>query len=327
MHQGKMKPIILAAFMAMLVTACGGTGNKPAEQSAHETTPLHPRFDGDSAFALIVEQCDMGARVPGTVAHERCVKWLMTTLSPLADTVIEQQAPVTTFDGVHLTAHNVIAVFNPAATSRLLLLAHYDCRPRADADPDTSRHREPVMGANDAASGTAILVQLARTMSSQRPDRGIDLLFVDVEDWGNSGATDAEDTWALGTRYWATHPHVPGYKPAYAILLDMVGARGATFMREQYSEIYSSGIVDHVWRIASNERATCFINRIGGGVTDDHVPLLEAGITAIDIIDQRPGSEHGFFPEWHTTGDTPDVIDPTVLEQVGNTLLAVIYSR
>lgn len=327
-----MRLSIITILLFVVASACGGrteTTSDAGEQSAPAATASRPTFSGDSAMALVEAQCAMGPRVPGTAAHARCVDWLKTRLTQLADTVIEQLGPVETFDGVHLTAHNIIASFNAAAggadNGRVLLIAHYDCRPWADADPDPSRRTQPVLGANDGASGTAVLLELARLMAHQRPGRGVDLLLVDVEDWGQSGAEDAEDTWALGTQYWVAHRHVPGYTPAYAILLDMVGARDATFMREQYSEVYATGIVDHVWRTAQSVGATHFVNRTGGGVTDDHVPLLRAGIAAIDIIDQRPGSEHGFFDGWHTTADTPDKIDPAVLAQVGSTLVALLY--
>ncbi len=322
---------LAAAAVAMAITtSCGASTAGSSDNSAQApttTTAITPQCNGDSAMALVIEQCNMGPRVPGTEAHARCSTWLKDRLATLADTVIEQQAPVTTFDGTRLTARNIIASFNPEAAQRILLLSHYDCRPWADKDPDTAHRREPVMGANDAASGTAVLLELARVMHDKAPAIGIDLLLVDVEDWGDSDSDDP-DSWALGTQYWAEHPHVAGYKPMMAILLDMVGAKGATFMREQFSDYYARDIVDMVWRKAQAAGAgSLFVNTVGGAVNDDHVPLLQAGIPAIDIIDLRPGSDHGFFPHWHTTADTPDKLDPATLQAVGNTLLAVIYNN
>ena len=329
MNNSLLNKLAAAALAVTLATSCGASiadsGDNNAKAQA-VTTAL-PQCSGDSAMALVVKQCDMGPRVPGTEAHARCATWLKDRLASLADTVIEQQAPVTTFDGTRLTARNIIAAFNPQAAQRILLLSHYDCRPWADHDPDAARRRDPVMGANDGASGTAVLLELARVMRDKKPSIGIDILLVDVEDWGDSDS-DAPDSWALGTQYWAEHPHVAGYKPMMAILLDMVGAKGATFMREQFSDYYAGDIVNLVWRKAQAAGAgNLFVNSVGGAVNDDHVPLLQAGIPAIDIIDLRPGSDHGFFPHWHTTADTPDKLDPATLQAVGNTLLAVIYNQ
>ena len=311
-----------------LATACGAASGTDGDKPRHQAPDAAlPRFSGDSAMALVTAQCAMGPRVPGTEAHAACVGWLMETLEPLADTLIHQQAPVLTFDGTRLTAHNIIASFNPQASQRLLLLSHYDCRPWADQDPDPARRREPVMGANDGASGTAVLLELARLMHARHPALGVDLLLVDVEDWGDSDSDDP-DSWALGTQYWVEHPHVAGYKPVMAILLDMVGARDATFTREQFSDYFARDVVNMVWGMAQKAGAgSRFVNTLGGAVTDDHVPLLRAGIPAIDIIDMRAGGEHGFFEYWHTTADTLDKLDPATLQAVGSTLVAVIYNK
>lgn len=282
-------------------------------------------FSADSAYSYVKQQCDMGPRVPGTPAHERCAQWLTASLRQWCDTVVVQQAPVTTFDGKQLNCKNIVGTFNPQASDRLLVLAHWDCRPWADNDPDPSLRQQPVMGANDAASGTAVILELARLMAQQRPEVGVDLLLVDVEDWGEN---ENEDSWALGTQYWANNPHVAGYRANCGILLDMVGTRGARFTQEYFSKQYAQGVIDMVWKTASQSGfGSYFINQDGGAITDDHVMVNRlAGIPTIDIIDMRLDSDTGFFDGWHTTHDTLDQIDPATLRAVGQTLVNLIYN-
>ena len=282
-------------------------------------------FSADSAYSYVKQQCDMGPRVPGTPAHERCAQWLTASLRQWCDTVVVQQAPVTTFDGKQLNCKNIVGTFNPQASDRLLVLAHWDCRPWADNDPDPSLRQQPVMGANDAASGTAVILELARLMAQQRPEVGVDLLLVDVEDWGEN---ENEDSWALGTQCWANNPHVAGYRANCGILLDMVGTRGARFTQEYFSKQYAQGVIDMVWKTASQSGfGSYFINQDGGAITDDHVMVNRlAGIPTIDIIDMRLDSDTGFFDGWHTTHDTLDQIDPATLRAVGQTLVNLIYN-
>ena len=304
------------------MTACGSSngttqgGETAAAQDTAATTRV--TFDGNGALALTRQQCDFGPRVPGTPAHAQCAEWLMNDLKASCDTVIMQTATVQTATEGSLGIKNIIGIINPDADKRLLLLAHWDTRPWADNDPVEANHTKPVMGANDGASGVGVLLQLARQLKGQGTKLGIDILLVDAEDMG---INDNEDSWALGTQYWAQHPHVNGYKPLFGILLDMVGASDATFTREYYSMQYASSFVDLVWQNAAGNH---FINAQGGAVTDDHVFVNRAGIHCIDIIDMRSDNSTGFCPVWHTVSDTMDGIDPATLGQVGQTLLNVI---
>jgi len=174
------------------------------------------------------------------------------------------------------------------------------------------------MGANDGASGVGVLLQLARQLKAEPTTLGIDIVLVDVEDMGED---ENEDSWGLGTQYWAQHPHVAGYKPLFGILLDMVGAPDAIFSREYYSQQYAGGFVDAVWRCAAGSH---FVNADGGAVTDDHTFINRAGIPCVDIIDMRSDSETGFCPVWHTVDDTMEHISASTLGEVGQTLLNVI---
>lgn len=306
------------------MTACGGsgtsTGSGESTASENTVTSTQKTFDGKGAFELTRQQCDFGPRVPGSTAHERCADWLMTTLRASCDSVILQTGTVQTAAEGKIGIKNIIGIINPEASQRLLLLAHWDTRPWADNDPDDANHKKPVMGANDGASGVGVLLQLARQLKADSISLGVDIVLVDAEDMG---VDDNEDSWGLGTQYWVAHPHVPGYKPLFGILLDMVGSANATFGREYYSMQFASGFVDLVW---NNAAGSHFINVQGGAVTDDHVFVNRAGIPCIDIIDMRSDSPTGFCPEWHTIDDTIGHIDQATLTEVGQTLLNVIAS-
>ena len=301
--------------------ACGSTGNSTATSTTTDTVTAAtagPVCDGNAAYQLARQQCDFGPRVPATAPHAKCAEWLISTLKESCDTVMVQTGTVQTATEGKLDIKNIIGIINPETSQRLLLLAHWDTRPWADNDPDPDNHDKPVMGANDGASGVAVLLQLARQLKDHGTDLGIDIVLVDAEDMGEN---DNEESWGLGTQFWTQHPHVAGYKPLFGILLDMVGAEDATFTREYYSMQFAGGFVDLVWKNAAGSH---FINAQGGAVTDDHVFINRAGIPCVDIIDMRSDSPTGFCPEWHTVDDTIGSISPATLAEVGQTLLNVI---
>ena len=324
-----MKSVYLLFLFVSVLVGCSSSGNKQASNAESTTgvadsVPVVATFNADSAYAFISAQCDFGPRVPGTKAHRLAGDYLAGKLRGYGATVTEQRMKLTTFDGTEIDARNIIGEFNASASRRILLLAHWDCRPWADNDPKIENRKLAVPGANDGASGVGVLLEVARQMSQKQPSVGVDILFVDAEDWGDSGG--AEDTWALGTQYWTKNPHKLGYRPMFGILLDMVGAENAHFAQEYFSMQYARGIVDEVWRIAQESGyGSYFSNEYGGAVTDDHVFVNRAGIPCIDIIDQDNSTGTGFFEEWHTINDTPAVISKESLDAVGQTLLNVIY--
>ena len=316
--------LTLALTLAIAAASCSATST-PGGQRAAKTTPAKtaPEFEADSALSYACMQCGFGPRVPGTPVHSQCGQWLAARLSSLCPSVTVQEASLTATGGSPIEARNIIAQFNPDSALRILLIAHWDSRPWADHDPDPSRHNEPVMGANDGASGVAVLLELARLMANEAPPIGVDILLTDAED---SGQNDDEGSWALGTQYWAANPHKHPYRPVFGILLDMVGAPGACFAREYYSMRYAQSVVTTVWTTAhAAGYGDYFPNVLGGAITDDHVFINRAGIKCIDIIDQRQDSDTGFFEQWHTTSDTPDRLDPATLKAVGQTLTNLIY--
>lgn len=324
----KLKHLITYIIPVAALLSCSSaktTQNDTDSTSNSDTLKNAVEFNADSALSFVKAQCDFGPRVPNTEAHRKCGEYLVAKLKATGANVIEQNMTLSAFDGTKLKAKNIIAEINPdSIDNRILLLAHWDCRPWADHDPDLSKHKEPVMGANDGASGVGVLLEMARLFATKNPKRGIDILLVDAEDWGDSDGE--EDTWALGTQYWVAHKHRNDYKASFGILLDMVGASGANFAKEYYSSAYALNVVNDVWSVAlKSGYGKFFSSQNGGGVTDDHVFINRGGIPCIDVIDFDADSDTGFYPGWHTTHDTFDVIDPATLKAVGQTLVNFIY--
>lgn len=314
--------LVLAGAACSLFSACSAKSNASDAETPAAAEPA-VAFNADSALSYVERQTLFGPRVPNTEAHRLCGEWLAAELRRHGAEVSLQQADLTAFDGTVLKATNIIGQYNPEADDRLLLLAHWDSRPWADNDPDPAKHKEPVVGANDGASGVGVLLETARALAARAPERGVDILFVDAEDWGDHSN---DDSWAMGTRHFVEHPFRPGYAPSEAILLDMVGGQDARFPREFFSQRGAPDLLNRFWSVASASGfGDRFMQTDGGAVTDDHVQLLQAGIPAIDIIELRRDTESGFNPTWHTSTDTFENIDKQTLGIVGQALLNYIY--
>lgn len=317
-----MRKIIYMFAAALMLAACGNKASAPAAAATHAEDIPEVAFDADSAYSYVANQVAFGPRVPNTEAHRLCGDWLVSELKRHGAAVTEQKADLKTFDGTTLHARNIFGQINPEAKRRTLLLAHWDCRPWADADPDPANHTKPVDGANDGASGVGVILEIARQLNLAGSDRGVDFLFVDAEDWGTEGD---DSSWALGTKYFVENPPVEGYAPDYAILLDMVGGHDATFYREYFSQQAAPDRVAKVWSAAAElGYGDMFPNRMGGAIMDDHVQLLTHGIPAIDIIEYHTDAESGFNPRWHTVSDNMDGIDASTLGAVGKTVIHTI---
>lgn len=313
----------MIALGAAMLIACGSkkVENNPADQPVSSAIENPVEFNADSAYAYIRAQVDFGPRVPNSEAHRKTSEWLERKLREFGGNVSVQSARLTAFDGTLLNAKNIIAQYNPEETDRTLLVAHWDSRPWADADPDIAKHSTPVDGANDGASSVGVILELARQFSLKNPGKGVDILFVDAEDYGSEGD---DDSWALGAQYFVTHPFKPSYCPARVILLDMVGGENATFRREFFSQQNYPDLCDEIWSVAAaSGYSNYFLNKLGGAVNDDHIHFIKSGIPAIDIIDYR--EDTGFHPTWHTSADNMQVISRPTLKAVGQTLINYIY--
>ena len=300
------------------------------QEAARQTRLPVPPFRADSAYAHIAAQVGFGPRVPNSDAHAATRAYIRETLERYGAAVTVQEFPAKFYDGKRATGYNIVGSFNPGATRRIFLSAHYDTRPFADSALETERRDEPIAGADDGGSGVGVLLELARLLGIQAPaDLGVDLVFFDLEDYGKSGGTTEEDlfTWALGSQHWARQPHAAGYAPRFGILLDMVGAEGAIFGREQFSARYAGDIQNRIWRLAREmQRGDRFVDANVGFATDDHYFVNTiAGFPTVDIIYKRPDGDTGFGDHWHTHRDDLDVISRETLGDVGQVVTAVVY--
>ncbi len=328
--------VIFLPFLLLLSVALTGCKNQNQASAGQDTDTIavtQVQFNADSAYASVVAQCDFGPRVPGSAAHDRCGDYIVSRFKALGLTVSEQRADQKAWDGKVLHTRNIIAAYRPELADRIIICTHWESRPWADADPDSSLHRQPVMAANDGASGVAVMLEVARKLEELKPELGIDFICFDSEDYGIPYWAETDDVadgsdWCLGSQYWAAHPHVPGYKARFGILLDMVGGRDARFCFEGISMRYASEVMVHVWDAAGRAGASqLFLAEQGGYAQDDHVPMNEvAGIPTIDIIPYVEG-EHTFGATWHTTQDTPENISRETLKGVGQTLLQFLSEK
>jgi Zn-dependent M28 family amino/carboxypeptidase len=302
--------------------------SEPEPQVITETLEI-PEIKSDSMYYYIQKQLSFGPRVPGTLGHRQCGDFLVKELKsfgPNTPEVTEQTTTAVTFDKKQIPVRNIIASFNPKNGDRILLAAHWDTRPFAEMDK--KKPPEPISGANDGASGVAVLLELARQFALHNPETGVDIIFFDAEDWGDTmGRT--EDSYCLGSQYWAKNPHQPGYFANFGILLDMVGGKEAKFAVEGNSWKMARSIVENVWGTAARlGYQEYFIERSRGSVIDDHYYVMKhRQIPMIDIIAYDPDSYSHFGHFWHTHDDNLEIIDEKTLHAVGQTVITVVYEQ
>ena len=276
-------------------------------------------FDGGRAFAYVEQQMQFGPRIPNTPAHERTGDWILAQLRARADTVGVQAITHVTRRGETLHLRNFFARFRPAAAERVLFLAHWDTRPHADQSANLGQQRLPVPGANDGASGVAVLLGVADALKAKPPAVGVDLLFVDGEDYGDF-TKDSTDV-LIGSRYFAAH-QPPGYPPLFAVLFDMVGDKDLRIGYEGNSQAFAPEVVERVWRTAADlGYGAVFVPQVESTLIDDHVALQKGGIHAIDVVDFNYGPRNSY---WHTTDDTVDKVSAASLKIVGDVAVALV---
>ncbi len=271
-------------------------------------------FEGKRAFEWLTRQCDFGPRAPGTAAHDSCFAFLVASLKEFAAGV---ETDTFFYDSPILKREvrlmNVVAHFRPELKRRVLFGAHWDTRPWADSDPIPAKRNLPVLGANDGASGVAVLLELARSLKRSSPSVGVDIAFFDGEDLGTED--DPNGYFRGSTRYVE---RIAGETlPLFVVIVDLVGDKDLTLHWEGNSRRHASNVVDLVWEEARSLRIRSFRSDVRHTVADDHIPFLNADIPAIDIIDMD-------YPHWHTTHDTPDKCSPESLEGVGRVLLSLV---
>jgi len=277
--------------------------------------PKAPTFDGDKAYQYLIRQCDFGPRVPGSQAHQRCLNFLTSELKKFDATVTPQpfRQKLPGFENP-VTMTNIIASFGLQKAERILLCAHWDSRPWADQDPDSENRDKPIIGANDGASGVAVLLEVARNLQSAEPKYGVDIILFDGED---SGLPGQADSYALGAQHFAKNKDFR-YRPKFGILLDMIGDGDLQIYQEENSVNYAPKIVKRIWDRAEELGSASFHASSGYQVTDDHLPLLNVGIPCVNLIDFD-------YEYWHTLADTPDKCSPESLAEVGRVILSLLY--
>ena len=286
-----------------------------------------PKFHRDSAYIFTKKQVDFGPRVPNTKAHTTTKNWYVKKFKSYGAEVIEQDFQVRSFQYKMLNSTNVIAQFNPEKSHRVVLAAHWDTRHIGDQDTDVQKQKEAIAGADDGASGVGILLEIARQISLNKIEMGVDIILFDAEDQGLTGGKETD--WCLGSQHWSKNLHRSPYKPKFGILLDMAGSKDARFTKEETSMTYAPKVMNKVWKIAQERGyGNFFIDQASGPLIDDHKFVNEiANIPMIDIINRPAGSRTGFGNYWHTHDDNMNVIDKKTLRAVGQTVLAVIYKE
>jgi Zn-dependent M28 family amino/carboxypeptidase len=299
------------AAIALAAAACGA--GSVAIRSATGRVGVRPEFDGAASFKHLRAQCDFGPRVPGTPGHAKCLDYLVKTLRESTANVQRQEF---NYDdrGKPLPMVNVIGKFGGGSGPATLVAAHWDTRPTADQERDPARRGRPIMGANDGASGVAVLLELARQLKKRPPPGPVWIVFFDGEDLG-----PGVDRMFLGARYFADH--LPAGTPRQGVLLDMIGDKDLQIYQETNSLMRAREVVEGVWDTARRlgyQRA--FVPEAKFRVEDDHIPLQDKGLAIADLIDFD-------YPPWHTLGDTVDKCSPESLQTVGTVVGAWVYSR
>lgn len=334
----KKSKIMIALLIVALIAGAAFNflpSNKAEVSETEEiekVQPVGPDFNADSAYIYLQEQCDFGPRTMNSTAHDKCEKWIIQKFEQYGCKVTTQKATLNGYDGTPLRSTNIMASYNPEATTRIMFCAHWDCRPWADNDPDSTNWHKPIIAANDAASGVGVMIELARILKGSCLELGVDFICFDAEDYGTPQWFEGEDpgdTWALGAQYFANN--LPeGYAPRYGILLDMVGGVGAKFYREGMSMQYAPAIVKKVWNAARQVGYGSYFPKDDGGmITDDHIPVNQtANIPCIDVIPYYPDcAQSSFGPTWHTIADNMDNIDKNTLKAVGQTMVQVLFTE
>lgn len=294
-----LRTAMLVSVFALLALSCKASREEPYQ------------FDGARAYRYLEQQVAYGPRIPGTAGHANTRDWIVALLKQhTAHVSIQPFRGISA--GTEVGMENILASFYPEKKDRVLLCAHWDTRPHADRDPDSTRWNEPVPGANDGASGVAVLLEIAVVIGKHEPPVGIDMAFFDGEDGGEYGR---DETWLLGSRYFA-RVMTPSYRPRYAILLDMIGDRNLELTADYHSITAAPALWGRVVRFCRRAGIAVSSNQIG--ILDDHIPLIARGIPAVDLIDFE-------YPYWHTVDDTPDKCSPESLRKIGGLVLTLIF--
>lgn len=310
---------MLALLTLCVLIGCKGDAKEGSAAQRNPAAAAATGFSGSSAYSYAKAQVDFGPRVPGTAAAQKAGDWIIRQMRARADTVIVQSFTYTTADGRKLPLRNIIARFRPDLSDRVLYVTHWDSRPKSESGTTEAEKKMPVPGANDGASGVGMFVALGDALKRSRPVVGVDLLFTDGEDYGEFGPPEVDVL--IGAKYFAAHPPTPGYKPIFGVLWDMIGDRDLRIPYEMNSFQQAPEVVSRVWQTAADlGYGNVFVQESGGLITDDHIPLLNAGMKVIDVIDLT-------YPAHHTPYDTMDKVSAKSLAMVGDVATALVTRK
>lgn len=317
---------IFLILITFLLISCGEESHSPQKPLFEIGKNYNlPTFDENNAYEQVKAQTLFGPRNPGSAGHENALNYFNKEFEKYADQVALQKFSYIGYNNEKLELTNIIAKFNATKKNRIIICAHWDTRPRAEKDKDPAKRDEPIIGANDGASGCGIILELAKLLKTNEINYGVDLVLFDGEDYGKSSDLN---NYLLGSKYFASNLPA-GYAPVFAINLDMVGDKEPSFFIEQNSATYAPDIVNLVWGVAEQIGATDFVKQEKPGIYDDHIPLNQGGIRAVDVIDgdligaDTPNERRNY---WHTQEDTMDNISKETLKQVGDVLTYIIFS-
>ncbi|MDF1697062.1 MAG: M28 family peptidase [Saprospiraceae bacterium] len=323
-----IKKISLLFIISFLIFSCKSDSISVSDKT--EATPVTkrkvPKFNVENAYSSIEKQVGFGPRYPGTKAHKELIEHLTQELEKHTDHVIQQDFKASFLGEKNVDATNIIGVINPDKSKRILLCAHFDTRKIAEKDKDEAMQDKPILGADDGASGVAVLLEIAKLIKENGIDVGVDFVLFDAEDNGESNTGIG---WCLGAKHWSKNPHVKNYKAEFGILLDMVGAKNAEFGREGYSQQVASKYIDYIWDMAGKmSYGNYFLDMNSGTVEDDHRYVIEnLRIPMVDIINMsRINGREGFGHYHHTHDDNLNIIDKNTLKAVGKVVTAVVYN-
>ena len=301
---------VATLLAALLVLGC----QQQSRQDSPQLNALDRPFDAKRAFSHLESQVNFGPRVPGTQGHLACLDYIVRHLSANAKALQTQQFSIDCYgEGVNGT--NVVASFGQGNLPPILFCCHWDTRPIADKDPEPSNRHKPIPGANDGASGVAVLLELATLFHDRPPPKNVSLVFLDAEDSGDY----EECEYCMGSYHLAQNlDSVFSKRPSAGVLIDMIGDKDLSIPKERYSVAAAPEMVATVWALARRLGCSQFKEELGPAVFDDHIWFNRAGISMIDIIDFD-------YPVWHTMEDTIDNCSGDSLKAVGDVLYALAY--
>lgn len=309
--------------LCFLLVQCNEESKSSEKQTIEKpksTLVETPEFNADSAFYYVKKQVDFGPRTPNSQSAKQAANWMIRFFTKLGWEVKVQKDVIKAYDGQNLQLNNIIAKYRPSVQKRVQLSAHWDTRPWADQDSE--RIDEPIDGANDGASGVGVIMEIARQITGDSLDLGIDVVLFDLEDYGKSGY---ENSFCYGSQYWYRNYNPNQIRPKFGINLDMVGDPNASFTYEGYSMQFARRYLDITWKAAKDlGYEKYFVNKMDGEIIDDHLWVNKTGIPCIDIIHRHP-TTRGFADSWHTHDDNMKNISKQTLNAVGETLLQVLY--